>query len=320
MSSTEYFEELLATLLDSSKPLKASQLSELSDPSSAQAKVFEAAWPQSKTERRREIVATLGRLARENIEMLFDRLNHIILSDADPEVRRQAIANLWEAEDEATGETFAMIARDDPDEKVRREAARALGRFVYLGEVRKISADTHRSVEDTLLILLEGSPSPAIRRRALESLGYSSRDEVASHIRESYESGEEERVRSGLIAMGRSADRKWIAEVLDYLDHPAPRLRAEAARAAGELEARSSTARLIELLDDGHEDVRSAAIWALGQLGGDRARDALLALLESPEATGHEDDIEAALDHIAFLEGTPDLLTFGLEEDPETPF
>lgn len=317
MSTSEYFEEMLARLLDARKGINPSQVSELSDLSSAQARAFKEAWPHSEPGRRREIVRQLGQLAEENLELLFERVNRIVLEDEDPTVRRRAIANLWEAEDGPLGRALATIARDDPDHEVRCEAVRALGRFVYLGEVKKISAEDHEIVEETLLAILKEGSSDSLRRQALESLGYSSRNEIQSHIQTSYDSDDEPEIRSGLIAMGRSADRSWLPAIRKYLDHPSPDLRGEAARAAGELEAHNLTDRLIELLEDGNEGVRKAAIWSLGQVGGRRAREALIEVQESGRTAGHEREIGEALDHIAFLEGTPDLMTYDLDYEDD---
>jgi len=50
------------------------------------------------------------------------------------------------------------------------------------------------------------------------------------------------------------------------LDSPLPSLRAEAARAAGELEIGAAASRLLELLDDPDEATRLASIWSLSQL------------------------------------------------------
>lgn len=315
MPVTEYFEDLLNVLLDEDRELRPSQVSELSDLTSRQAEAFDAAWPQSAVGRRREIVATLGRLAEENLELLFERVNRIVLTDPDPEVRRQAIANLWESEDGRLAQFFVEIARDDPDQGVRQQAVESLGRFVYLGEVEKISSQILFEIEETLLEILRATQSDSMRRAALQSLGYSSREEVPAYIRSAYNSGEEEELRTGLIAMGRSADQAWLPQIIEVLRHPAPSVRAEAVRAAGELEARRAITELIDLLEDAHPEVRRAAIWALGQVGGGRAREALIDLQETEGASEFEEDIDEALDYIAFLEATPDLMLFDFDSE-----
>lgn len=310
MAVTEYFEDLLEVLLDENRELHPTELSELSDLTLQQIEAFRAAWSESNVGRRRDIVVMLGRMAEDQLELLFERVNRQILEDPDPVVRRQAIANLWESEDGRFGEFLVRAAREDPDEGVREQAVQALGRFVYLGEVDKISAELRRVIEETLLDILRTEAQNSLRQAALRSLGYSSRREVPDYIRAAYRSSENAELRSGVIAMGRSADRAWLPQVLKVLNHPEPSIRSEAARATGELEARGATHRLIELLQDAHPEVRRAAIWALGQVGGDEAREALIDLHDSEPDEEFEQAIDEALDYIAFLEATPDLALF----------
>ena len=102
--------------------------------------------------------------------------------------------------------------------------------------------------------------------------------------------------------------------MLEMLDHKSARVRAEAARAAGELEIEPATARLIELAEDGDEAVRRAAIWSLSQIGGEGVR----AALENRAAETDDEDelqlLEDALDNLAFTEGVQ---PFNLIDLPE---
>jgi HEAT repeat protein len=316
MPRSQYFEEMLRDLLDEERELNPAQLAELSDLDTDQLGTFESAWPSTPLPRRERIAQLLGELAQDNLEFLFDRVNRVLLEDPSPSVRRLAIQNLWENEEASLAKQLVQLASLDQEEAVRQEAVRALGRFVYLGEVNKIRPEAHAAVEAALLAILEGSDHPVeLKRIALESMGYSSRPELPRHVRRSFESGEEAGVRSSLIAMGRSADTDWIPQVMERLHDPAPAVRAAAARAAGELEARKAAAILIELLDDASPVVNEAAIWALGQIGGDQARNALLRLQEQPGTNQLTRVIDEALDHIAFLEGTPDLMLFDFDVD-----
>lgn len=315
MPGNEYFADLLTVLLDQDRDLNPAQLAELSDLDSERLAQFEAAWHSSPEARRLRIAGMLGELSEQNLELLFDRVNRILLEDTSAQIRRQAILNLWEDEEDSLGQRLVELADLDPEELVRIEAVRALGRFVYLGELDKLSQDTQRAIEEVLLGFLQDPPSDLIHRLALESLGYSSREEVPDYILQAYDSADEVQRRSALIAMGRSADRRWLPQVMDHLNDRDPKLRAASARAVGELEGRKATAVLIELLDDANEDVRQAAIWALGQVGGDEARDALLELQDHEAGGSLADDLDEALDHIAFLEGTPNLMLFDFDVD-----
>ena len=78
-----------------------------------------------------------------------------------------------------------ICLNNDEDVEVRAAAANALGQFVYLGELEKIPAELHHKIEDELLEATTASNEKLIRRRALESLGYSGREEVDSADRSS---------------------------------------------------------------------------------------------------------------------------------------
>jgi HEAT repeat protein len=60
-------------------------------------------------------------------------------------------------------------------------------------------------------------------------------------------------------------------------------MRYEAARAVGEMGDEAHVPAIVALLDDPDTEVRLAAIWALGQLGGRPAAVALIKLKSSDE-------------------------------------
>ena len=140
-----------------------------------------------------------------------------------------------------------------------------------------------RRLEDALLITTAGADHEEVRRRALESLGFSSRAEVPPLIAAAYASPDEATRASALVAMAHSADQRWRAQVLAELPSLSPKIRLEAARAAGELELKAAVPALIEDLEDTDRDVRWVAIWALGQIGGQPARAALKKLLREAD-------------------------------------
>jgi HEAT repeat protein len=117
--------------------------------------------------------------------------------------------------------------------------------------------------------------------------------------------------------MGRSASDQWQPYVMGEMNNPSPVIRKEAAKAAGELELREATEVLIELLDDVSFQVRDSAIWALGQVGGDEAADALLLLLDNTEDKELAETLEEALDHLAFVNNTRDFLLIDFDDNEE---
>jgi HEAT repeat protein len=102
--------------------------------------------------------------------------------------------------------------------------------------------------------------------------------------------------------MGRSSDRQYSDVVRKELHNVLPAMRLEAARAAGELEVSEAVPELGRLLDDPDPEVAMVAIGALGQIGGESARQIL-------QRAGESDDdeiVEAAEEALAedeFLHG-----------------
>jgi HEAT repeat protein len=300
-------QHLLDLLGDASHPVQDELLESASDLDAAGLQAFQAGWATWDADRRLELLEHLGRLADENIELNFDRVNRLALGDREPGIRRRAIQNLWECEDPSLGERLAALLAADPSADVRAAAASALGRFVYMGEVDEIDEQLLRQVEDRLLAAQRQDQADEVRLRSLESLGYSSRPEVEDLIEAAYLSRKEPQVQSALKAMARSASPAWEEAVVANLHHPAPGLRAEATRAAGELELRGTVDDLIELTDDAIDDVRLAAIWSLAQIGGPAATQALTQLLERAQDEDELALLEDGLDYIAFVDGTRDI-------------
>ena len=313
MSSS--FDQLLDALGQSSPVLPKIDLNFLSDLDTAEVERLRKSWTRLDSTHRRDIMGELGRLAQEHIELNFDRVDRMALSDPDGQVRRIAIENLWESEDPALVPALVR-ALGDSDPAVRAAAAAALGAFVYLGEVESLPKQSLAEVEEALLRAVQ-DVHENVRLRSLESLGYSSRAEVPSLIRDAYRSSDENQRRSSLLAMARSVDDIWKTEVLAELRSPSPVLRLEATRAAGELELQESAKELIDLLEDGDQDIRRAAIWSLGQVGGKRPGEVLSRLLDQAEDGDEAGLIEDALNQLAFVEGTQDLTLLDVDEDDE---
>lgn len=309
------FENLLTALSTPGAEFPLADLTFLSDLDASQLERLARLWPSLDADRRNDILGEIGTLAQDHIELNFDRVDRMALGDSDARVRRRAIENLWESEDPALARSLLEILRSDPDAATRAAAAGALGLFVYLGEIERLPDGLRTEIEKELLLSVRHADE-AVRLRSLESLGFSSRPEVAGLIREAYASGAEAPRRSSLVAMARSADDVWAPQVLAQLRSPSPGLRLEATRSAGELELRAAASDLIDLLEDADVSVRRAAIWSLGQIGGTRAAEVLGRLLD--EADDDENSvIQDALDQLAFVEGTGGLTLFDIDEDSD---
>jgi HEAT repeat protein len=175
------------------------------------------------------------------------------------------------------------LLKNDEAAIVREAAATALGKFIYLKELEEIDWGEANLAEEALLetVHLAGE-NLDVRRRAIESLGYSSDARIPSIIEGAYYSDNEKLQVSALFAMGRSADNRWLPLIMEELDNPLAEIRYEAARASGELEAQGMAGKLIQMLDqDPDLEVQEMILWALGRIGGSAAKEALEAYVES---------------------------------------
>jgi len=260
-------------------------------------------WPRLPVELRRRLMTRLVELAEADFEVDFGAVFRLGLQDEDAEVRTAAVEGLWEDQDVRLVPLLATVLRKDEAVTVRAAAATSLGRFVLMGELNKIRPEPHVTSYQALLAACQAADEHwEVQRRALESLAYIGNDTVAELIRQAYAAPEEKVRISAIFAMGRSADPRWTRHVCQELVSPNPELRYEAARACGELELDEAVPELAELADDVDLEVQEAALWALGQIGGDKAREVLehccLAENEATRAAA-----EAALDELEFLHG-----------------
>jgi HEAT repeat protein len=292
--------------LRSPDELRPEALRGLSDLDAAGAVQTRTVWEGLPPLRRRQAMRLLGDQARQHIELNYDKVALLALQDPDPAVRQQAVANLWECEDPGLMAKFIERLRTDTDVGVRAQTAGGLGRFVYRCEVEDVEAGRKRLLEDALL-MAAAAAEEEVRLRSIESLGYSSRPEVPGLIQTAYDSAGEASKRSAITAMGRSGDERWGETVIAEMRNPAPKIRMEAAQAAGELELRQSVTELLELLEDVSPDVQQNAIWALGQIGGKSAERGLRRLLRTAPEESIAAKAEESLEYLAFVESTRQL-------------
>jgi HEAT repeat protein len=295
-------EELVGALLDKNQPLPAKFLYRFSDITQSELDIISDMWANIAIERRQGLLEDLETLEESNTLISFNRICRLALNDEDARVRKIAIRALWNYEDPDLIPTFMDMLINDSSVDVRAQAANGLGRFIYLGELEQISPDNVKPIEEKLLAIMDGEEEETLRLRALESLGYSSRESVSDLIEEAYQFGDENWVASALFAMGRSADEDWTHNVLDKLDDPVHKVRLEAIRAAGELSLEAATPALLYLLEGEDDELRPAAAWALSEIGAEDARDALENLLLEMENEDEIDLIEDALENLTLTE------------------
>jgi HEAT repeat protein len=259
---------------------------------------------------RREMIVRLVELAEADFEVNFGQVFRLGLEDEDAQVRTSAVEGLWEDEDVHLIPILTNHLREDEDITVRAAAATSLGRFILLGELEKIRPDPFTLTYEALLVACQDKEEDLeVRRRSLESLSYVSNEVVKNLIRETYAAPEEKAQISAVFAMGRSADTCWAKLVRQELFRPNPELRYEAARACGELQLREAIPDLEELAEDIDSEVQEAALWALGQIGGEEARR-ILARYCTVENEAVRTAAETALDELEFLHGDLDMTEF----------
>lgn len=297
------FQTVLDSLLDDSTPFPVRYLHNFSDISPADLDSFLKAWPEVSPKRRQSLLEDLEDLAETDTLTNFEDLARPLLDDPDAFVRIQAIHLLWESEDKKLVPIYMKFLQEDTGPAVRAAAANALGLFIYLGELEKIPAEVYHAIEDRLLEVVDSSEDTLVRRRALESLGYSGREEVVPLIEAAYYDKDPDWVASALFAMGRSNDERWKKQVLSQLHAPNEDIRSEAIVAAGELELGSARSALLDLLlDEEDSEMRRSLIWALSKIGGEGVRDKLDELLEIEEDDEVADFLEEAIENLSFTE------------------
>ncbi|MFN2286451.1 MAG: HEAT repeat domain-containing protein, partial [Anaerolineae bacterium] len=168
-----------------------------------------------------------------------------------------------------------------------------------------------RSFENVCVALLKAhnnlSEDLDVRRHAMEALAYTSLHGAPEMIEAAYAHPEEKMRISAVLAMGRSADKRWAKIAHQELFSPHPEMRYEATRACGELALPEAVPALIELAEDVNADIQKMALWALGQIGGKQAQRTLERYRNSDNLTLRKAAHEA-LEELEFFHG--DLATF----------
>ncbi len=312
------FQKVISELADGAQALSRHSLQEFSDIDPPSLKALLEAWPRVQPDRKRKLLDGLQSLSDEDTLVSFDDLARALLTDADGQVRTRAIHLLDECDDVKLVPAFIKILGNDDDIETRAEAAVALGKFVELGELEEIPETTKRQVEDALLAKANGEDDLLIRRNALEALGFSSRPEVVTLIDSAFRRDNPDWQASALFAMGRSFDERWEEQVLSRMLDINPLVRLAAVEAAGELRLASARTILFKVLEDEEEDdITSAAIWSLSQIGGEDVRVYLENLLDLAEEDEDVEFLEEALDNLEFTDelGHFDLMSVDPDEE-----
>jgi HEAT repeat protein len=226
----------------------------------------------------------MHKLAEERVELNFHRALEVALDDPSTEIRRTAIAALWENESSGHLARLTELASADPDLTVRIEAVRSLGHFAgraSRGEVDPGEAERLR----TLLaeFAQDAGAGVEIRAAALAAIGAFGGPSVEQLIVDAFASDDVARRRAAMVAMGSSMEGRWLDPLVGELADGDADERRLAAEAIGEIGDPRAVAELAVAASDPTPAVRHAAIVALGNIGGATAAKALRQLEPASE-------------------------------------
>ncbi len=269
-------------------------------------------WFSLKPVFRRRVMRTLLEASEADFMLDYRMVGMMGLGDDDPGVREAAIDVLWEDETLEVMNRLMSLALHDDSNEVRATAASALGRYILLGELETLPEQYTRNAQDVAVRLWNNRQGDVlVRRRALEAISNCGHTIVPDAIQEAYHSDDPDMRSSAIFAMGRTYDQRWAEYVLTEMQSEDPRLRYEAARAAGALELEEAVRHLGQLVLEDDREILEVSVWSLGEIGGDRAIRLLEALAE--KADDEDDDIlvqavEDAMANATLFEDLDDLL------------
>ena len=304
------FDSFLEELADESKTQSYAGLVQLSGLTDDETAKLDAAWGALSPGRKGDLLEKLIELAEDNVELDFSHLFRASLKDADEVVRQRAVQGLWESDDRTLIEPLSDLLLNDPAVEVRTAAAMSLGKFAALAQEGKLIArDAERVLESLMRAIDDGAEHTEVRRRAIEGVAAFDAPRATQAVRDAYGSGNGRLVQSAVYAMGQSSNTDWLPTVLEETGSGHSGIRYEAAVAAGKLGDEEVAPRLVRLLLDDDQQVRIAAVRALGEVGGPTAKQTL----EHCRSMDDELLVDAAEEVLEALELEDDPLGYKLD-------
>jgi HEAT repeat protein len=271
-------------IFNANELLVKSDLVNLSNLTSEQLELVKETWVKADVERRRQIIACLIQLGKDDFKLDFSNIFTFCLNDPDRTVKAHAIAGLEEEENHVLIPRLVQLLNENDAEEVRRAAITALGEFAMLGELGKIPGDSTHEVYSALLgIIKDKNESSHIKALALQAIAPLNLPYVKELIDKAYNSYEAEFKANVIRAMGRNCDPQWLTALMNELRSSDAEIRIEAANACGEIGDDEAIPSLVTLIDDMDTRVQETAIKALGEIGSDKSRQTLNKLLQNPK-------------------------------------
>ena len=221
------------------------------------------------------------------------------LADADPDVRQAAADALGKIGSDPALTALLEFA-DDENESVRRVVVDALGHFGSLEPVDTLVAaldDDHEMVRRTamfsLVEILSNAPpqqSHEVREQTADKLTVANAGEVVPPLTEIMtESAGAPQRRNAAWLLGRVVTDEYREQaqeaLVDALDDDDDMTAQFASTSLAELGGDDLESRLLDLVDDEEAttEARSKALFVLGKVGGERARETLGSFVETTE-------------------------------------
>lgn len=297
------------------EPVPIHLLYRLSDLLPEQMDAFWQGWHVLTDERRRIIARHMADIGEENYVVDFCPLFVRFLDDAYSPVRMAALEGMWDSPNTRYIQPIVHLLQNDEVVEVRAAAAAALAHYVMMAEWGELPQKISPPIVDVLLAAYDRSETAvSIKRAALEALAAAGHPRVPDLIHEAYEHENPDMQVSAVFAMGNTTDPRWLSVIMDEMQSPFVDMRVEAVRAAGVIGKSDAVPELAELTMDEAPEVRLAAVYALGQIGGERPQNILSAILEDPELEDLHEMAEEAMEEMMWMGGELDLLDFN---DPD---
>ena len=311
------FQTVIDALLDDDADFPTKYFISFSDLENKELQLLISIWNQITPERKAILFEKLEIINESDTLMDFNQIARIALADPVAVIRASGLRILKDYEDEKLIPIIIDLLENDIDIGVRAQAASSLGNYIYLGEIEEIHPNSLKKAENCLLQVLKSSENEIVRMKALESIGYSSSEEIPEYINAAFQSGKYDSITSALNAMGKSADTSWSLQVLSMLAHPDQRIQKEAIIAAGELELKQARKLLLKMVleAESDEELWHVCIWSLAKIGGDQVKEVFDLLLEKASTEDEEIFLQEALDNLYLTNGiAPDFNILTLQE------
>ncbi len=288
---------IIESLVRGEEPPAAS-LAAFSDLGRRDVALVRDAWPAIPLETRQKIIQRALDLTEDSVDLDFTQVALVGLGDESAEVRARAATSLWESPLREVALRLLQTLDEDQDPDVRTAAATSLRQFVVLREFDQFDAELGDRVVDTLRAVAESPESAgSLRAAAIESAGVRSLPWVPELVASGYNDDDRAVRLAAVVAMGDSADERWLDYLIEQIYSDDPEFRFAAVLSLGQVGSEETVEPLVALLADDDPEVVIAAVAALGEVGTPEAVDAINAFAEEapPEyAEAISDALEVA--------------------------